>query len=97
MEYRLGATGTATALAAPVPLNLTAAIDLLDESANVDLSFQLRIGSSKGIENIVVEWNIGLGVTTSSWIPTNGGSYTFDSRTGVGHLAPGGAFGLTPR
>lgn len=83
MEYRMATTGTSTALVAPVPFNLTAAIDLLDESANVDLAFQLRLGSSKGIENIVVEWDIGHGVTSSSWIPTNGGSYTFDARSGI--------------
>jgi hypothetical protein len=81
MEYRLGSSGTAIASIATVPFSLKSSVELLDNSANVDLTFQP--GSSKGLQSVLIEWYLGKGVTTSSWIPAGGGTCTFETRTGV--------------
>jgi AP-3 complex subunit mu len=84
MEYRLVSAGTTTAPALTLPFSLRSSVELLEGSANVDLVFQPRPGSSKGQEGILVEWYLGKDITTSSWIPSGGGSTSnFDVRTGV--------------
>jgi AP-3 complex subunit mu len=83
MEYRLGTTGTAVASMATIPFSMKSSIELLDNSANVDLIFQPGFGKSKGLQSVLVEWYLGKAVTTSSWIPGGGGTCTFETRTGV--------------
>jgi AP-3 complex subunit mu len=83
MEYRLGTSGTAVASIATIPFSMKSSVELLDNSANVDLIFQPGPGSSKGLQSVLIEWYLGKGVTTSSWIPAGGGTYTFETRTGV--------------
>ena len=83
MEYRLGTTGTSVASTATIPFSMKSSVELLENSANVDLIFQPKFGSSKGMQSVLIEWYLGKGVTTSSWIPGGGGgTCTFESRTG---------------
>jgi len=83
MEYRLGSSGTAVTSIATIPFSMKSSVELLDNSANVDLIFQPGSGSSKGLQSVLIEWYLGKGVTTSSWIPAGGGTCTFETRTGV--------------
>lgn len=84
MEYRVGTTGTAVASVATIPFSMKSSVELLENSANVDLIFQPNFGSSKGLQSVLIEWYLGKGVTTSSWIPGGGGgTCTYDSRSGV--------------
>ncbi|PVG04189.1 clathrin adaptor, mu subunit [Serendipita vermifera] len=84
MEYRLGSTGNTMAPSFMPPFILKTSVELLEGSANVDITLQARSGIGKTIDNVLLEWYLGKGVTTSSWIPSGGGgTYTFDTRTGV--------------
>ncbi|KIM33439.1 hypothetical protein M408DRAFT_61322 [Serendipita vermifera MAFF 305830] len=93
MEYRLGSTGSAVASVATIPFSMKSSVELLENSANVDLVFQPSFGSSKGLQSVLIEWYLGKGVTTSNWIPGGGGgTCTYDSRSGVSFSRP---FALT--
>lgn len=84
MEYRLGSTGSAVASVATIPFSMKSSVELLENSANVDLVFQPSFGSSKGLQSVLIEWYLGKGVTTSNWIPGGGGgTCTYDSRSGL--------------
>ncbi|KAG8834922.1 hypothetical protein FRC18_001303 [Serendipita sp. 400] len=83
MDYRL-TSPTASSTAFTVPFTLKASVELLEGSNNVDLTFQPRFGLSKGLEGVLIEWSLGQGVTSTSWIPSGGGgTYSFDARSGI--------------
>jgi AP-3 complex subunit mu len=84
MEYRLGSTGNTMASSFIPPFILKTSVELLEGSANVDITLQARSGVAKTLENVLLEWYLGKGVIASSWIPSGGGgTHTFDAKTGV--------------
>jgi AP-3 complex subunit mu len=84
MEYRFGSSTSSISPGVTVPFALKSSVELLQGSANFELTLQPQSPSPKGLEMIAVEWYLGKGVSTASCIVTgNQSSYTFDARMAV--------------